>query len=112
MIDIATAPSIAAALKGVGVVISWIDQPGRTLLWAAIERGLNYTDITPHLTKLGRGAAYDKIDAAARVSGARVVLGTGIVPSAKHKSAQITSIAGPLKSSIGNAPLRRLPLSD
>jgi hypothetical protein len=49
-------------------------------LWAAIERGLNYTDITPHLTELGRGEAYDKIDAAARASGASLVLGTGIVP--------------------------------
>jgi saccharopine dehydrogenase-like NADP-dependent oxidoreductase len=49
-------------------------------LWAAVERGLGYTDITPHLTELGRGAAYDKINAAARASGARLVLGTGIVP--------------------------------
>lgn len=79
-INIAVPSSIAAALEGVAVVISCIDQPRRTLLWAAIERGLNYTDITPHLTELGRGAAYDKIDAAARASGARVVLGTGIVP--------------------------------
>ena len=79
-IDIADPSSIAAALEGVTVVISCIDQPGRTLLWAAIERGLNYTDITPHLTELGRGEAYDKIDAAARASGASLVLGTGIVP--------------------------------
>jgi saccharopine dehydrogenase-like NADP-dependent oxidoreductase len=41
---------------------------------------LRYTDITPHLTELGRGAEYEKIDAAARASGARLVLGTGIVP--------------------------------
>jgi saccharopine dehydrogenase-like NADP-dependent oxidoreductase len=79
-IDIAVPSSIVAALAGVSVVIGCIDQPGRTLLWAAVERGLKYTDITPHLTELGRGAAYDKIDAAARASGARVVLGTGIVP--------------------------------
>ena len=71
---------IAAALESVTVVISCIDQPGRKLLWGAIERGLNYTDITPHLTELGRGEAYDKIDAAARASGASLVLGTGIVP--------------------------------
>ena len=64
-IDIADPYSIAAALEGVVVVISCIDQPARMLLWAAIERGLNYTDITPHLTELGRGEAYDKIDAAA-----------------------------------------------
>jgi saccharopine dehydrogenase-like NADP-dependent oxidoreductase len=79
-IDIAVPSSVAAALAGVSVVISCIDQPGRALLRAAVERGLKYTDITPHLTELGRGAAYDKIDAAARASGARVVLGTGIVP--------------------------------
>jgi saccharopine dehydrogenase (NAD+, L-lysine forming) len=79
-IDIAVPSSIASALERVSVVISCIDQPGRTLLWAAVERGLSYTDITPHLTELGRGAAYDNIDAAARASGARVVLGTGIVP--------------------------------
>jgi saccharopine dehydrogenase (NAD+, L-lysine-forming) len=72
--------SIAAALEGVAVVVSCIDQPGRALLWAAIERGLRYTDITPHLTELGRGARYERIDAAARASGARLVLGTGIVP--------------------------------
>jgi saccharopine dehydrogenase (NAD+, L-lysine-forming) len=79
-IDIAVPSSIAAALNGVAVVISCIDQPGRTLLWATLERGLRYTDITPHLTELGHGAAYEKIDTAARASGARLVLGTGIVP--------------------------------
>jgi saccharopine dehydrogenase (NAD+, L-lysine-forming) len=79
-IDIALPSAIAAALEGVSVVVSCIDQPGRTLLWAAVERGLRYTDIAPHLTELGRGAAYEKVDAASRASGARVVLGTGIVP--------------------------------
>jgi short subunit dehydrogenase-like uncharacterized protein len=79
-IEIAEPSSIASALEGVAIVISCVDQPSRTLLWAAIERGLRYTDITPHLTELGRGAAYEKIDAAARASGSRLVLGTGIVP--------------------------------
>jgi saccharopine dehydrogenase-like NADP-dependent oxidoreductase len=80
IIDITEASSIAAALEGIAVVISCIDQPGRTLLWAAVDRGLCYTDITPHLTELGRGAGYEKIDTAARLSGARLVLGAGIVP--------------------------------
>jgi hypothetical protein len=35
------------------------------LLHAAIERGLRYTDITPHLMELGRGASYETIEAAA-----------------------------------------------
>ena len=79
-IDITVPSSIAAALEGVAVVVSCIDQPDRALLWATIERGLRYTDITPRLTELGRGAGYERIDAAARASGARLVLGTGIVP--------------------------------
>ena len=79
-IDITVPRSVAAALDNVAVVISCIDQPGRTLLWAAVERGLGYTDITPHLTELGRGPAFEKIDAAARASGARLILGAGIVP--------------------------------
>jgi hypothetical protein len=57
-----TAPAIAAALDDVAVIVSCIDQPQRGLLHAAIERGLGYTDITPHLTELGRGAAYEQID--------------------------------------------------
>jgi saccharopine dehydrogenase-like NADP-dependent oxidoreductase len=79
-IDVTVPSSIVAALDGVALVVSCIDQPGRRLLCAASESGLLYTDITPHLSELGRGAAYDKIDADARASGARVVLGTGIVP--------------------------------
>jgi saccharopine dehydrogenase-like NADP-dependent oxidoreductase len=79
-IDVTVPTSIAAALEGVAVVVSCIDQPGRALLRAAVECGLRYTDITPHLTELGRGAGYERIDAAARASEARLVLGTGIVP--------------------------------
>ena len=33
------------------------------------SRGLRYTDITPHLNRLGRGEAYDQLVAAARASG-------------------------------------------
>jgi saccharopine dehydrogenase-like NADP-dependent oxidoreductase len=56
-IDIAVPSSIASALAGVGVVISCIDQPGRTL---AVERGLNYTDITPHLTEFRGSVREDR----------------------------------------------------
>jgi len=79
-IDTSMASSIAAALEGVTTVISCIDLADRSLLWAAIERGLCYTDVTPRLTELGRGAAYERVDAAARSAGARIVLGTGIAP--------------------------------
>ena len=79
-IDVTAEASIATALQGIATVVSCIDQPRRCLLRAAIERGLRYTDITPHLVELGRGAAYEEIGAAAQASGAHVVLGTGIVP--------------------------------
>ena len=79
-IDVTVPSSIAAALEGVAVVVSCIDQPGRGLLRAAIERGLRYTDITPHLTELGRGAGYETIDAA----GARLVRGTCLVPGTSN----------------------------
>jgi len=79
-LDVTVPSSIAAALDDVAVVVSCVDQPRRGLLHAAIERGLRYTDITPHLTELGRGAAYEHLDAAASASGARVLLGAGLVP--------------------------------
>jgi saccharopine dehydrogenase-like NADP-dependent oxidoreductase len=79
-IDVNVPSSIAAALDDVAVVVSCIDQRERSLLQAVVERGLAYTDITPRLTELGRGVGYEKIDAAARASGACAVLGTGIVP--------------------------------
>jgi saccharopine dehydrogenase-like NADP-dependent oxidoreductase len=79
-LDVTVEASVAEALEGIATVVSCIDQPRRGLLRAAIERGLRYTDITPHLVELGRGAAYEELGVAARASGARVVLGTGIVP--------------------------------
>lgn len=80
VLDVAEPSSIAAALGDVAPVVSCIDQPQRRLLQATIERGLRYTDIAPHLTELGRGAAYERIDAAAQASGACVLLGAGLVP--------------------------------
>jgi len=92
-IDIAVPSSVAAALDGVAIIISCIDQPGRTLLWAAIRRGLRYTDITPHLTELGRGSDYEKIDTAARAAGARLVLGTGLVPGISNVMVRVLADA-------------------
>jgi len=79
-IDTSAPSSIASALEGVSIVISCVDLPNRALLWAAIDRGLRYTDITPRLTELGRGAAYERVVAATQATGACVVLGTGIAP--------------------------------
>jgi saccharopine dehydrogenase-like NADP-dependent oxidoreductase len=79
-VDVAVASSIAEALTDVSVVVNCIVQPERGLLWAAAQRGLAYTDITPHLTSLGRGAGYDRVHAAAIAGGARILLGAGTVP--------------------------------
>lgn len=85
MTDITVPSTIDAALDDATLVMSCIDQPPeRPLLHAALRRGLHYTDITPHLTELGRGAAYERIDTTARASGARVLLGAGIVPGTSN----------------------------
>ena len=90
-IDVTLPASISAALKNVCAVVSCIDQPKRNLLNATIEQGLRYTDITPHLTSLGRGAAFERIDTAARMTGARVVLGAGLVPGISNVMVRATA---------------------
>ncbi|MGY2902191.1 saccharopine dehydrogenase NADP-binding domain-containing protein [Bradyrhizobium sp. URHC0002] len=102
-IDVTVPSSIAAALEGVAVVVSCIDQPGRPLLRTAIERGLRYTDITPHLTELGRRAGYKTIDAAARASGARLVLGTDSCPASRMSSCE----RSPIRSAVSMRSRRR-----
>jgi len=87
-LDVTDDASITAALDGVVAVVSCVDQPQRRLLHAAIRRGLRYTDITPHLVELGRGAAYEALAAAAHASGACIVLGTGIVPGISNVMAR------------------------
>jgi saccharopine dehydrogenase (NAD+, L-lysine-forming) len=93
-LDVTVPSSIVAALNDIGVVVSCIDQPERGLLHAAIQRGLCYTDITPHLVELGRGAAYGHIDAAARASGSLVLLGAGLVPGISN--VMVRAVAGTL----------------
>jgi saccharopine dehydrogenase (NAD+, L-lysine forming) len=48
-IDVDDPASVEAALDGVSLVVSCIDQSEPHLLRAAIAHGLAYTDITPHL---------------------------------------------------------------
>ena len=93
-LDVTVPQSVTAALDDASVVLSCIDQSERGLLHAAIQRGLGYTDITPHLTELGRGPAFDEIDHAAKLFGARVVLGTGLVPGIS--SVMVRSLADTL----------------
>ncbi len=76
-VDVGDPDSVEAVLDGVGLVMSCIDQPEPHLLRAAIERGLAYTDIAPHLMTRRPTAA---MKAEAAQSGARIVLGTGLAP--------------------------------
>jgi saccharopine dehydrogenase (NAD+, L-lysine forming) len=76
-IDVDDSVSIEAALDGVSLVVSCIDQREPHLLRAAIAHGLAYTDITPHLTQRQPTEAM-KIDAAH--TGARILLGAGLAP--------------------------------
>src|SRR5215204_182219 len=76
-VDVGDPDSVEAALEGVGLVISCIDQPEPHLLRAAIARGLAYTDVAPHLMTRRPTEA---IKAEATRSGARIVLGSGLAP--------------------------------
>lgn len=76
-IDVGEPESVEAALEGVGVVMSCIDQPEPHLLRAAITRGLAYTDIAPHLMTR---RPTETMKAEAARTGARIVLGTGLAP--------------------------------
>src|SRR5215207_5327645 len=76
-VDVGEPLSVEAALEGVGVVMSCIDQPEPHLLRAAITRGLAYTDIAPHLITR---RPTEPMKARAAQSGARIVLGAGLAP--------------------------------
>ena len=76
-VDVGDPDSVEAALDGVGLVVSCIDQPEPHLLRAAIARGLAYTDIAPHLMTR---RPTDAMRAEAAQTGARIVLGTGLAP--------------------------------
>jgi saccharopine dehydrogenase-like NADP-dependent oxidoreductase len=79
-IDVRDRDSVREALSGVRVAVSCVDQPERYLLWGAIAVGARYTDVTPHLVQLGGPAALKMLHDEARRTGARLIVGTGIVP--------------------------------
>ena len=76
-IDVGEPESVEAALGGVGVVMSCIDQAEPHLLRAAIARGLAYTDIAPHLMTR---RPTETMKAEAARTGARIVLAAGLAP--------------------------------
>jgi len=85
-IDVDDSVSIEAALDGVSLVVSCIDQREPHLLRAAIAHGLGYTDITPHLMQRQPTEAM-KHDTTR--SGARILLGAGLAPGISSMFARL-----------------------
>lgn len=84
-VDVNDPASIEAALEGVGTVVTCVAQHERHLLRASIDRGLAYTDIAPGLA-FWQGA--ENLNADARRTGARVLLGAGLSPGISNMMAQ------------------------
>jgi saccharopine dehydrogenase-like NADP-dependent oxidoreductase len=85
-IDVDDPASVEAALDGVSLVVSCIDQSEPHLLRAAIAHGLAYTDITPHLMQR---RPTDAMKSDATHSGARIVLGAGLAPGISSMFARL-----------------------
>ena len=101
--DVDDPASIQAALEGVGVVVSCIDQREPHLLHAAIAHGLAYTDITPHLMQRRPTQA---MKAEAARSGARILLGAGLAPGISNMLARLgADRVGDVESVVSNTLL-------
>ena len=99
-LDVSDPESIEAALGGVGVVVSCIDQPEPHLLRAAIARGLAYTDIAPHLMTR---RPTETMRAEAARAGARIVLGAGLAPGISSMLARLgADRVGPVVRVVSN----------
>ncbi len=102
-VDVDDPASIKAALEGVGVVVSCIDQREPHLLRAAIAHGLAYTDIAPHLVQ--RRPTEAKKAEAAR-TGARILLGAGLSPGISSMLARLgADRVGAVESVVSNVLL-------
>jgi saccharopine dehydrogenase (NAD+, L-lysine-forming) len=89
-IDVDDPASFEPALEGVGTVITCVAQRELHLLRASITRGLAYTDIAPRLA-FWQGA--EAMDAEARRTGARILLGAGLSPGISNMMARQLAIA-------------------
>jgi saccharopine dehydrogenase-like NADP-dependent oxidoreductase len=84
-LDLSDRDSVEAALSGVGTVMVCVADHELHLLQAAIARGLAYTDIAPRLA-FWKGA--EEMNAEARRTGARVLLGAGLAPGISNMMAR------------------------
>jgi saccharopine dehydrogenase-like NADP-dependent oxidoreductase len=85
LLELSDRSSIDAALAGVGTVMVCVADHELHLLRAAIARGLAYTDIAPRLA-FWKGA--EEMNADARRTGARIVLGAGLSPGISNMMAK------------------------
>ena len=91
-VDASDVTSIDMALEGVGTVMMCVAQREMHLLRASVARGLAYTDIAPRLA-FWQGA--EQMNAEARRTGARIVLGAGLSPGISNvMAARLQSVLG------------------
>jgi saccharopine dehydrogenase (NAD+, L-lysine-forming) len=76
-VDVEDEKSVSDALKDTAVVVSCVEQRADIALKAALRRGLRYGDLAPKLALRGDPL---ELDAAAKRTGARLVMGIGISP--------------------------------
>lgn len=87
-VDVGDRSSVDAALADVGVVMSCVAQlETPSLLLASIANGLGYTDIAPIAMK--RPSYPAEVTAEAVRTGARVILGAGLVPGISNMLARM-----------------------
>jgi len=84
-IDVNDPTSIGPALENVGTVMSCVSQQELHLLRMSIARGAAYTDIAPRLA-FWQGA--EELNAEARKTGARILLGAGLSPGISNMMAR------------------------
>lgn len=77
--------AIDVGLSGVGTVIVCVAQQQPHLLRAAAIRGLAYTDLSP---RLAFWSGVSELEAQAKLSGARILLGTGLSPGISNVMAR------------------------
>ena len=76
-LDVADAAAVERALDGIELVICCLDQEEPHLLRSAVKRGLAYTDLS---AEFNFWSAARELDEEAKQSGARVLLGAGLIP--------------------------------
>ncbi|HET8679102.1 MAG TPA: saccharopine dehydrogenase NADP-binding domain-containing protein [bacterium] len=97
-IDVRERDSVDKAMDGIGTVMSCVAQPETPhLLLASVSRGCAYTDIAPMALK--RPAYPNTLKAEAVDTGARIILGTGMVPGISNIFARMgADRVGPVDS--------------